>query len=103
MEWVFVEDRLPEKDGYYIVVEAADHLVLPQQRQVGFSFYDIDEKEWGDVIGIFYRWALVKREYDKVKFSVLWWMPLPGLPTDCWPEMKGKIDADRNKSRDKEF
>ena len=65
MNWISVEDRLPEETGNY--------LVYGKPGQIGYiawAFFDASEQQWCD----FNKW-----EYFK---GVTHWQPLPEPPQD---------------------
>ena len=65
-EWISVEDRLPEKDGYYICA-LRDNIVKPYVLRVQFCNDRFIISEWHE-----------KNTGRKVTH----WMPLPELPTE---------------------
>ena len=75
MEWIKVEDRLPEDGIYYVVIKKKN------ERWVGRASWDKSDNTWN-----FAQQAdeykiedCMLEEYDMV---VTDWMPLPKLPTN---------------------
>lgn len=65
MEWISIEDRLPEKDGFYLVYAKSDNPFIPEVyvqeyvQEIGFTY----DGEWVDT-------------------RATHWMPLPKPPKE---------------------
>ena len=71
--WVSVEDRLPEKNGLYIVYGITDALreLLPNCVPIWLQYFYAERGGWVE----FKSWIVTD--------WVTHWMPLPEPPTDC--------------------
>ena len=73
MEWISVEERLPESWSWYLVVDRS----LPHQTSVTMAFFD---KTGECVCESEPTWLPLADEKDYAGMDVTHWMPLPDPP-----------------------
>lgn len=71
-EWISVEHRLPEEEGYYLTVmkdgkDPSSHLI---------QYFFKKTRSTDSICGIWTHWEKIEWSGAKVTH----WMPLPGLP-----------------------
>lgn len=77
MKWISVKDRLPEKDGAYIINEAFTHT-----NQISIARWTSDYKSYFNERlngrAVWYRYSSECGDYEIIR--VTHWMPLPEPP-----------------------
>ena len=74
--WIDVNERLPEKDGRYLVVWAS----LPVS--VDVCYFENEDEEDENSPGYFYMFEEDPDKYWRCTNSIKYWMPLPEAPQE---------------------
>ena len=64
--WISVEDRMPEKEGYYLTCAIGCAVRVCRFDGQNFSYWEYDEEEWEDI---------------EVTYFPDYWQPIPTAPT----------------------
>ncbi|WP_314252886.1 DUF551 domain-containing protein [Eikenella halliae] len=64
--WISVEDRMPEKEGYYLTCAIGCAVRVCRFDGKNFSYWEYDEEEWEDI---------------EVTYFPDYWQPIPTAPT----------------------
>ena len=64
--WISVEDRMPEKEGYYLTCAIGCAVRVCRFDGKTFSYWEYDEEEWEDI---------------EVTYFPDYWQPIPTAPT----------------------